>query len=333
MWIADSEKYALVGLEVKLRGTPPPEQIAPNLWALTATTFDVPPEWRDWLGSIRTDEVAGSNLFLVSKLASATPDVLDGENQSLQQRVQHFYVGLLLSVMFSPSHKPVMLTGARRDGVIDIRQQMDLELPAPQVFRPSPPIVADDILLAAQLGQKLDAMVLAAEPGELWRFFRALHLYVETRAVEELLYRIHQYCRCIDGLILPAIGKTKRQFKSRTELFIGPAHHDLMDALYNIRSHVEHLHENRYLETFNRDVRLDLLKKEAIVEYIARAALRRIINLDVLWPHFGNTAALEKFWALLPDERRKTWGDPIDPMVPVADFDPKYLHDGRLGKT
>ena len=185
-----------------------------------------------------------------------------------------------------------------------------LGLGGAQVFRPYPPIVADDILLAAQLGQKLDAMVLATEPGELWRFFRALHLYVETRAVEELLYRIHQYCRCIDGLILPAIGKTKRQFKSRTELFIGPAHHDLMGALYNIRSHVEHLHENRYLETFNRDVRLDLLKKEAIVEYIARTALTRIINQDVLWPHFGNTAALEKFWALLPDERRKTWGDP-----------------------
>ena len=68
-------------------------------------------------------------------------------------------------------------------------------------------------------------------------------------------------------------------------------------------------------------------------EYIARTALTRIINQDVLWPHFGNTAALEKFWALLPDERRKTWGDPIDPMVPVANFDPKNLHDGRLGKT
>ena len=106
----------------------------------------------------------------------------------------------------------------------------------------------------------------------------------------------------------PAIGKTKQQFKSRTELFIGPGHHDLMGALYDIRSHVEHLHENRYLEPFDRDVRLDLVKKEAIVEYIARMALARIISQDALWPHFGNTAALEKFWALSPDERRKNWG-------------------------
>ena len=80
-------------------------------------------------------------------------------------------------------------------------------------------------------------------------------------------------------------------------------------------------------------VRLNLVKKEAIVEYVARAALVRIISQDALWPHFGNTVALKKFWALSRDERQNIWGDPIDPMVPVADFDPNYLHDGRLGKT
>ena len=226
-----------------------------------------------------------------------------------------------------------MLTGALRDGLIHVREQMDLELPEPQVFRRYPPVVADDILLAAQLGQKLDAMLAEAVPGGLWRFNRTLHLYVETRAVEDILDRIHQYCRCIDGLILPAIGKTKKQFKSRTELFIGPGHHELMDALYNIRSSVEHLHENRYLESFDRDVRLDLAKKEAIIEYIARKALARITNRDALWPHFGNTAALKKFWALSPDEQREIWGDPIDPIVSVTNFNPKYLDDGHLGKT
>jgi len=333
MWIDEGEKYALVGFEVKLEDPTPTGQITPDLWVLTNPTFDIPSEWREWLGSIRADEVASSNLFLVSKLVSATPGVLDGENQSLQQHVWHFYIGLLMSVMFSPSHKPVMLTGARRNGVIDIRQQGDLERPAPQAFRPYPPIVADHIQLAARLGQNLDAMRPVTVPGGLWRFFRTLHIYVETRAVDELLDRIHQYCRCIDGLILPAIGKTTQQFKSRTELFIGPTHHELMGELYEIRSHVEHLHENRYLETFDREVLLDLLKKEAIVEHIVRTALARIVNHDALWRHFGNTQALEKFWALSADERRKIWGDPIDPMVSLADFDPKYLHDGQLGKT
>ena len=333
MWIDDGEKYALVGLQVKLKGAPPPERIAPNLRVLTDTTFDVPPEWREWLGSIRADQVEGSNLFLVSKLESTTPGVLDGENQSLQQRVRHFYAGLLLSAMFSPSHEPVMLTGAREDDAIGVRQQTDLDRPAPQVFRPYPPLVADDIQLAAQLAQKLDAMRPDTEPAQLLRLLRTINIYVKTRAIAELLDRIHQYCRCIDGLILPAIGKTKRQFKSRTQLFIGPTHHDQMGELYDIRSNVEHLHENRYLETFDREVRLDLVAKEAIVEYIIRSALARIICNDALWPHFGNTAALNVFWSLSLDEQRDIWGDPIDPLEALAEFDPKYLHNGRLGKT
>ena len=331
MWIVDGEKYALVGFEVAFDGTPPPVQIAQNLWVLTKTTFDVPSVWREWLGSIRADQVADSNLFLVAKLASERPGVLDGENQSLQQRAWHFYVGLLLSKMFSPSHKPVMLTGARRDGETGVRQQMDLDLPVPQVFRPYPAVVSDDIVMAARLGQKLEAMVPEAVRGGLWRFLRTLHIYIETRTISDLLDRIHQYCRCIDGLILPAIGKTRQQFKSRTELFVGPGHHEVLGALYDIRSAVEHLHENRYLETFDRNLRLDLVKKEAIAEYIARKALARISTQDALWQYFGNTAALRNFWTLSADERQEIWGDFIDPMVSVTDFDPESLNDEMLG--
>ena len=331
VWIADGQKYALVGLEVRLDGTPPPEQIASSLWVLTATTFDVPPHWQQLLGSIRCNQVADSNLFLVSKLTSEMPGVLDGENQSLQERVERFYIGLLLSVMFSPSHRPFMLTGARSDGEIGVRQQSDFELPMPQLFRPHPAVVADNIVMAAQLGEKLDLMAQEPVPGVRWRLLRTLHIYIQTRTIRDLVDRIHQYCRCIEGLILPVIGRTKRQFKSRTELFIGPAHHKLMGALYDIRSDVEHLHEGRYLETFNREVRLDLVKKEAIVEYIARAALARICSQDALWQHFGDTAALSKFWALSAAKRQQIWGEPIDPMVSITDFDPKYLNDEMLG--
>ena len=106
-----------------------------------------------------------------------------------------------------------------------------------------------------------------------------------------------------------------------------------MGALYDVRSHVEHLHENRYIEPFDREVRLDLVKKEAIVEHIARTALVRVISKQALWPHFLSASALKEFWALSRDEQREHWGDPIDPMVSIADFDPSHLHDGHLGKT
>ena len=260
-WINDGEKYALVGLSVKVEGHIPQGTISPNLSVLADTTFNVPTNWQEWLGSIRAREVEDCNLFLLSKQPSSTPDILDAENQKLQQLVWNFYVGLLLASTFAPAHKPVMLTGSRRAGEIDIRQQKDLDSPIPCLFRPYPPVSAMEIQIAAQLGEKLDALATAPLPGGHWRLFRTLHVYTEARTNSEIVERLHQYSRCIDGLILPDAGKTKQQFRSRTELFIGLGHHDMMGEIYDVRSAVEHLHENRYLEGFDRATRLDLLSR------------------------------------------------------------------------
>jgi hypothetical protein len=330
-WIADGEKYALIGLSVRMEGRLLSGPINGTLSVLVDTAFAMPDHWREWVGSIRSEELADCNLFLLSKMRSSTPDVLDAENQALVQRVWNFYTGLLLASPFAAAHRPVVLTGSRRDGEIDIRQQQDLDSPVPCEFRPYPPVKPDDIRLAAQLGVNLSAIGATPPAGGPWRLFRTLHVYTEARTAPDILDRLHQYSRCIDGLILPAAGETKRQFKSRTELFIGPRHHDMMGEIYDVRSAVEHLHENRYLEGFDRETRLDLLKKEAVAEYVARASLARIVGDSSLWPNFANTTALSAFWALPDVDRRRIWGSPINPLDALADFNPAMIHDGHLG--
>lgn len=170
-------------------------------------------------------------------------------------------------------------------------------------------------------------------PGGHRRLLRMLDIYVCARATRELVKRVHQYSRCIDGLILPTPDKTTSQFKSKTELFIGPGHHDLMDGIYAIRSADEHLNETKYLEMFDREVRLDMLRKEMIVERIARTAIAKIFGTPDLWLHFANAMVLESFWKLDPADRQKLWGDPINPMVTIAGFDPAHIVDGELGKS
>ncbi|MGO8909753.1 MAG: hypothetical protein ACLQDM_10605 [Bradyrhizobium sp.] len=160
-----------------------------------------------------------------------------------------------------------------------------------------------------------------------------LRLYQKTRTTADILERVHQYSRCIDGLILPEVSKTKQQFKSRTELFIGPRHHDLMGEIYDVRSADEHLHEHRYLGKFDREVRLEILKKEMIVENIARSSIVHVIENQALWQHFENTAALDAFWKLPLASRKAIWGEPIDPMLPLADFGLKFITDADLGKA
>lgn len=332
-WIADNEKYALIGLAVKIEQGIPMSQVEPGLWAWTDQKLDLPADWRTWIGSLRAEEVEGCNFALLSKMPSAAPDVLDGENQLLQRRVWGFYIGLLLSSNFTPAHQPISLTGSRRDGVIDVRQASSLDQPALNLFRHYPPILPNEVKRAASIGRNYEQLVTNKPPGGAWRIFRALSVYVDARTTKDLLDRLHQYCRCIDGLILSEPGNGAKQFKSRTELFIGPREHDLMGQLYAIRSDVEHLHEYKYLEVFDRNVRLDLMQKEAIAEHIARNALAHLLETPALWAHFGNSAALAPFWKLDPAQRQTLWGPAsIRVADALAGYDPNYINGGALGK-
>jgi hypothetical protein len=160
--------------------------------------------------------------------------------------------------------------------------------------------------------------------------FECFTCIFSTRSERDLLHRLHQYARCIDGLVLTRSGKGAADFKTRTGLFIGTGCDVMMGEIYGDRSTVEHLNEDRLLEPFDREKRLELLRKEAIVEFVARTALQRIMGNEGLWPHFANRNGLEQFWALTADEQRAIWGAPVNVLEPLADYEPEYIHDGNL---
>ncbi len=329
----DQGVLVLIGLRVKIdQNAVPFRELVPGFWAWTDQRLDLPKHWREWLGSLRAEQIENCNFALLSKIFSKTPDILDAENQLLQLRARGFYVGLLLCSPFTPSLAPIALTGARRNGEIDVRQQSTFDIPSLNVFRNYPEIRTHEVEQAAHLARHLETLKTTPPPGGPWRLWRALSVYVVARSAQRLLDRLHQYCRCIDGLILSEPGRGNRQFKSRTELFIGPHHHDLMGRLYAIRGDAEHLHEHKYLETFDRATRLDLVQKEAIAEYIARKALAHIIGTPTLWSYFSNTAALASFWKLSAAAQLNLWAAlPINPNDALDGFDPKDLSDNDLG--
>jgi hypothetical protein len=329
--ILGGDKFAVVALDVKTEGGIPTGELAQGLWLLEGAAFPIPEHWSKWLGSIRMEELAGADIFLLSKLRSARPDVLDDENGKLKQTVWHFYVGLLLASRFAPAHAPVLLTGAHNGQDLSVRQQQDIDAPQPCTFRYYPPVMGNEFSLAARLGSAIEAITNHDITGGHWRLFQALTIYVEARSKIRPLDRIHQYSRVIEGLIAPDQGETKRQFKSRTELFVGPKLHKEFGRIYDIRSDVEHLHEERRLVPFDRAARVELVKSEAIIEYVARSALQRIILTPALWPHFANLTALEAFWGLQTSERAALWGPPIEALAALSDFDAVLMSDAELG--
>jgi hypothetical protein len=330
-WLGDGEKYAMLGLNIKSdQAGFVDEVLSPEVAVLTQSAFTMPAHWREWLGSMRAEEVEECDVFVVAKMKSNKTAVLDEENQALQAKVWAFYRGLLLASRFSTAHKPVILTGAREENEIGVRQIQDLEAPTNCIFRGYPEVQQAAMRQAADLAAKVRKLGSIAKGDSHWRLFRVLHLYVSARPERDLLDRLHQYARCIDGLLLTRPGRGASDFKLRSALFIGGGHDNVMGEIYDNRSTIEHLHEDRLLEPFDRARRLELLRKEAIVEYIARTALFRIVGDESLWPHFANRDGLERFWALDADARQEVWGPCINPLDAVAEFDPKYIHDEHL---
>jgi hypothetical protein len=330
-WIDDGEKYAVIALSVKVDDTVPLQEMTPHHWAFADVRFEVPAHWREWLGTIRTEEVEDSNLFLLSKMRSQAPEIVDAETAKLKRHAERFYTGLLFASPFAPAHKPVMLAGYCQNGEVSVRSQDHYEPAISSIVRLYPPVTKAELQLAAKIASQIAAIETTALAGGRWRLFRIMQLYLNARTIGDIMDRLHQYCRCIEGLIVPSAGYSRRRFKSRTELFIGPGHHDMMGETYEVRGDVEHLHENKHLEIFDRAARLDLVKKLEMMEYIARSALVRILLDRNLWPHFANTPALQMFWALDDQQRRALWGTTVNPHDALADFDPRYVNDAQLG--
>ena len=164
-WISDGEKYALLGLSVKV--TDPNTgrlDLSPNFHVIGGNDFKIPDEWREWLGSIRVEEVEACDVFIAAKLKSAAPDILDGENKLLTNRLWGFYRGLLLSSTFATAHKPVILTGSCRNGEAGLRQQQDLDVPIPNDFRPYPDVTPEHFTQAAAIADRLERLAARQQP-------------------------------------------------------------------------------------------------------------------------------------------------------------------------
>lgn len=329
-WIKDGERFALLGLNVRVDCALDHLTLPGGKEALPNAAFEVPDHWREWLGTLRVENVDGCSLFLLAKMPAAEPGALDAEDQLLQRRVGDWYIGLMLVAKFFQDDEPFLASGSRENGEIDVLRFQALHPSQRSIVDDYDPISKDELARAASIGACLEAFKAPWQSSH-WRLLRCLDIYQATRSYSDVLDRIHQFTRCIEGLIVPKQGETRRQFKSRTELFIGKNHHKLMGELYEVRSHVEHLHENKYLERFDRATRVRLARLEAISEWVARSSLARILLDQNLIAHFGSVDTLERFWDQDEADRRAIWGDPVDPSTPIARFRFDYVSDAGLG--
>ena len=325
--VQPGNKFALVAIRCRTLDLPPRLKLAPDVFAITSPPVEFGDHWKEWLGTIRYENFQNSHLFFLATAASTNPEILDDENHALHGRLWRLLVGLLLAGR-TAFEKPDFLLGAHNNHGLSIRQIGEHQPATVILGIGSHPIEAETLRRAWKIAQQIDDW---NGSGSAWRINSVLTNFVETRARPGIPDQIHQFCRCIEGFILPDAGGTKRQFKSRTEMFIGPGKHDLIGQIYDVRSEVEHLHHQKLIEPAGRRERLDLARYAAILEAIARGCFTRLLSTPNLWPHFRTDVALQNFWGLTDAERRSLWGPATQISDLITDFQEDWITDEQLG--
>lgn len=328
--IKPNEKFAFIAMSASV--SKDVADIALDEGLRVTTTLPLAPDdvWKRWIGSVRTEYLEEDcTLFLYASLISKNAGILDGENIQLQGRVSRLFEALTLTCHFSSARAPILATGAHDNYGESLRQIRDILLPL------VPGGVHHQELTEEMLREAYALMNAQRDFEQMARYDRIqriLYIFMYGLREQNPHERLHQFCRCIEGFILADPGKTLSQFKSRTEMFIGPRHHATTARLYEMRSRVEHMHDYEYDTSMpERERRLLVMRMAALAESIARYCVRHFLLNRGLWPHFVTRSALANFWKLPAGDRQAIWGQPSDMATLESRFDASMLTSEMLG--
>lgn len=309
--IADDEKYAIIALPrlpLDLVNLPEETELVHGLGYAQKLPFSLAQHWQEWIGTVRAEQLAKAQLILIATTPSNSPGVLDGENEHLKGLVSRLYQGLQLVCPIWIEGDVVLLTGAHNRGQVDVRQISSITRPSTIHYGKIGLIGSGALKIAAELVPILNDF----PKGKYLRLCRVLNAYFSGIADNDLRERLHQFCRCIEGLILAEPGQTTRQFKSRTELFVGPKLHEFMGNLYENRSAVEHMNDPVLSPQTEIEQRKAFMEMVLVSEEIARYCLLNVLLKQNVRLQYQDEASLAAFWSRKSIDRQSAWGPPLD---------------------
>jgi hypothetical protein len=279
--------------------------------ALTSINEWIDDQWRRWIGELRAEDLQECNLVILRHLPSTRPEVLDAEHENVSREAH----GVLILTAYQgiPMYESAWsirgsLVGSRRD----VRQMG--RLPDLYTTQGTSPVRISETVLR-QADAMLPDWLAISDSHEFQRFrlSRAMLLngFRESYGEE----RIHQYARALEGLVLPDIGSTERQFVHRCLTFTEPDDESRMTVrdIFRMRSATEHLHTwdtrmQQYTPAARKAIALRRIRQ---AEKLASAAILRILTVPDVRTWFSSDARITEFWRLRDDERSAIWGEPF----------------------
>lgn len=278
-------------------------------WALRTLPVDIEAHWKEWLGSLRIEELKESNIVLCATSPSPNPQVLDDENKELTQHLYYITFGLLLQQV--PEYdKGYTLSGANVGGEVQIRQYGELNEYSPSYGMPVFHVGVAELIRALSLANQLDRIYRAG--GDWLRLREGLRILFQGSEEKSWGDRLHQFVRALEALIKPEVGASRTQFAHRAQTFAiaNPEARDTLLQIFDIRSKVEHVHSPLDALDGTEEERNRLgVRRTRQVDFLSRFALTHVLESEVLLDVFRTDESIEEFWRRLDHERVQAWGE------------------------
>jgi hypothetical protein len=256
-------------------------------------------------------------LYILVTEMSKSPSVLDSENRRLTLRCGHFLTALATAMpRFSCGHA-LEMTGAHDSFGVRIRQAAQIKPLSSSPSFPRTQLTEGDIQKAFAFVTVIED--LAAKPGSPLAI--ATRVFVDAMQTSNPPKRLHEFVRCVEGIVHPSIGRTRLDFVERVGSVMKGDIRGTLEKIYDIRSADEHLKEWRQFLPGSDDVAKQRVLETRVLqaEAIARHFLTRVFEDSRLRALLESRSAAEVFW-----EARDTalWGMPLDLEVETGHLAP-----------
>jgi len=285
-------------------------------------SFEIEEFWQRQLGEMKSKKISENSLLLLVVVAS---DASDGSiDRELKRSVRSILYSLFLQgICFSDGG--TLLCGSNATGRVTIRSVQDLD----PYFRPreSVTVLLDNNIVQSARGiaSGLESMYVANDSYR--RLKRGFHSYLDgLKAIHEET-RLRHFVRSIEAFIRPDIGKTRKHFVYRGQLFVGHSSEisDLLGNLYGLRSCAEHMNDihDFYAGLSENEIDKRTATGSFQAEVIANSTYRRVCERPDLLKLFASDGSIKAFWEKDENERREIWGMPVDVSSAVKErFNP-----------
>jgi hypothetical protein len=289
-------------------------QLADGTYVLDRIPLRVEDSWQKWIGTIRFDSLKKANVVLIRRFPSANPEALDSEHESLGRPIARLFYLLQLSgvLEYENAH---LIKGSIVGDVPQVRQMGELSRFLQTKGYSRLAVDINRLRRAVQLRESLDE--IDAPPHTAKRVVRGLNVLMDGLQQRHGQERIHQFVRSLEGLIVPDIGNTRRQFAHRCQTFAkaGQNAKQILEEAFNMRSDTEHLNDwEDSLQTYPSDNRENIaLQRTRQMERLACVAYSRILGDVKIRSWFETEQKQLEFWKTIDDrKRRDLWGEPLD---------------------